>query len=107
MGYDMRITRAELWAANEGHEITRQERLSLVADDPDLTPDPDNGDEYALWDGECRCPEPWLRWWRGNIETKNPDRAIVAKMLEIAAKLRARVQGDDGEVYASPEEWSG
>lgn len=101
MGYDLHITRAEHWLENEGREITWEEWLSLVADDPELTLDPDNGDELALWSGPSRHAEPWFEWWGGNISTKSPDRAIVAKMLQIAERLRARVQGDDGEFHDS------
>src|SRR5262245_30079321 len=107
MGYDLHVTRADLWAENEGREISRQEWLSLVAADPEPTPEPVNGDEYARWAGRCRYAKPWFHWWRGNISTKNPDRAIVIKMLELASRLGARVQGDDGEFYSSPEEWAG
>jgi hypothetical protein len=46
-------------------------------------------------------PDPWLDWREGSVETKNPDEAILSKMLQIAAVLKAKVQGDDGEVYCS------
>jgi hypothetical protein len=105
MGYDLHITRADLWAANEGREITRQEWHCLVADDPELALDPVNGEDYALWSGMCRYPDPWFQWWRGNISTKNPDRAVVNKMLQLASRLGAKVQGDDGEVYKAADEW--
>jgi hypothetical protein len=58
MGYDLHITRADHWAENEGHEITRDEWFALVASDPELTPDPVNGNDYALWSGRCRYPDP-------------------------------------------------
>lgn len=102
MGYDLYITRAEHWSEGEGREIGRDEWLSLVADDPELMPDPANGDEFALWNGPSRHAEPWLQWREGNISTKNPDGNLVAKMIQIAARLGARVQGDDGEFYDSP-----
>jgi hypothetical protein len=105
MGYDLHITRADCWAENEGREITRDEWFALVGADPELTLDPVNGDDYALWNGRSRYPDPWLNWWRGNISTKNPDKPIIAKMIQIATKLGARVQGDDGEFYDSPPNW--
>ena len=37
MGYDFHITRAKLWADNEGDEITPEEWLAVVRDDPELT----------------------------------------------------------------------
>jgi hypothetical protein len=51
------------------------------------------------YDGPSKYPDPWFDWSHGNINTKNPDPAIVRKAIEIAATLGARVQGDDGEVY--------
>jgi hypothetical protein len=105
MGYDLHITRADCWFQNEGREIAWDEWLGLVASDPELTLDPKNGDEYALWSGRSRYADPWIAWSQGNIDSKNPDRAIVAKMIQIAARLGARVQGDDGEFYDEPPEW--
>ncbi len=105
MGYDLHITRADHRAENEGREITQDEWLALVAADPELMLDPVDGDEYALWSGRCQYHDPWFKWWRGNILTKNPDRAIVAKMLQLAERLGARVQGDDGKIYRSPTDW--
>jgi hypothetical protein len=105
VGYDLHITRAHHWAENDGQEIRWDEWLSLVANDPELSLDPVNGDEYAVWSGQSRYPDPWFHWWRGNISSKNPDKAIIAKMLQLAAKLRGRVQGDEGEFYDSPPDW--
>lgn len=99
MGYDLHITRAEDWSQNEGREITWDEWLALVEDDPELTLDPLNGDEHALWSGPSEDSEPWLRWDEGNISTKSPDRALTDKMIQIAERIGARVQGDDGEFY--------
>ncbi|XZF15906.1 hypothetical protein ACTHGU_07195 [Chitinophagaceae bacterium MMS25-I14] len=41
----------------------------------------------------------WFDYDHGNITVKNPDNEIITKMLTIAAKLNAKVQGDDCEVY--------
>ena len=38
---------------------------------------------------------------QGDIFTKNPDPSTIEKMISIAKKLNARVQGDDGEIYIS------
>jgi len=37
--------------------------------------------------------------FKGNLSIKNPDEECLAKMRQIAARLQARVQGDDGEFY--------
>jgi hypothetical protein len=39
---------------------------------------------------------------RGNVYTKNADKRVLAKMLTLASRLGAKVQGDDGEPYSSP-----
>jgi hypothetical protein len=40
-----------------------------------------------------------LAWDNGQIHAKNPDDAIVNKLVAIAKRLNAEVQGDDGEAY--------
>ena len=35
----------------------------------------------------------------GRVTVKNPDGAVLAKMLEVAEKLGAKVIGDEGEQY--------
>src|SRR3712207_100808 len=103
MGYDLHITRATQWSDNAGAEIPADEWLALVERDPELTLEPENGPYFARWTGPSRYPDPWLDWFRGNIYTKNPDGALLRKMVALAAALGARVQGDDGEVYKGDE----
>ena len=98
MGYDLHITRAEFWANAAGHEITLDEWRRYVASDPQVQQDADNGPEDFLFVAHPKGPAP-LWWARGQIYSKYPDRATVQKMIEIARKLGARVQGDDGETY--------
>jgi hypothetical protein len=98
MGYDLHITRAEDWAENEGHEITLNEWLRYVESDTAIQRDPQNSPADFLFLTHPKGPAP-LWWYRGEIYTKNPDKPTVQKMIEIAAKLGARVQGDDGEFY--------
>lgn len=99
MGYDFHITRAEFHADNAGREITAEEWLRYVESDPELRLIPANGKYFARWNGKSKYLDPWFDWFEGNIDTKNPDKAIVGKMLLIARQLGARVQGDDGEFY--------
>lgn len=101
MGYDIHITRAEDWANNESVQIAIDEWLALVQGDPELIPTPENGQGFVVWRGATKYPETWFDWLAGNIVTKNPDRATLLKMLKIAAILNAKVQGDDGELYAA------
>jgi len=103
MGYDVHITRAPKWhGENEGHEIPEEEWLAIVESDPELRPA--TTDDVYYWDGMVvwsgnNYEGAWLTWDRGDIFSKNPNVAMVSKMLELAEKLKARVQGDDWEVY--------
>ena len=99
MGYEVHITRAEQWSENQGQEITEAEWLSVVESDPDLHIAEGNGPHVAIWGSHPEDSEAWLDWYNGNISTKNPDGRLLQKMLEIAARLDAKVQGDDGEHY--------
>lgn len=105
MGYDLHITRAGDWAESEQMPITADEWLAVVAADPELRIDDRNGPYFAVWPGPCSYPEGgWFDWFEGRISTKNPDRAILGKMLQLAHTLRAVVQGDEGELYTHPDE---
>jgi hypothetical protein len=92
MGYDFHITRRNDWY-DEGADISADEWLKYVESDPELSIDESNGKYFAIW------KEDWLDWHRGEIYTKNPRRNLVEKMIQIANRLNAKVQGDEGEVY--------
>ena len=98
MGYDLHITRRNDWSAN-GYDITAAEWLAYVERDPELSLWPENGPHMARWSGKSKHSEPWLDWFKGNIYSKNPDEALIQKMVHIARALDAKVQGDDGEIY--------
>ncbi|MCB9879102.1 MAG: hypothetical protein H6835_16015 [Planctomycetes bacterium] len=102
MGYDLHITRSMDWADNRGHEISIEEWLAVVRQDSELDPDPANGPYSVRFGRGAR----WFDWSDGNVFTTDPDHASVAKMLDLAQLLVATVQGDDGEFYESPNEWS-
>jgi hypothetical protein len=103
MGYDVHITRAENWADNAGHEITDQEWLEIIRNDPELIPSPENGKYFVVWRGADKYPETWFNCENGNISTKYPDRATFKKLYQIAQLLNANIQGDDGETYGENE----
>ena len=80
-------------------------QINVVASDPELRPSPAQGPYFVLWAGPCRYPGgTWFNWDRGRVLTKGADRAIAAKMLELARWLEARVQGNHGEFYQHPED---
>jgi hypothetical protein len=102
MGYDAHITRKKFWAGTEGSPITSQEWLAYIATDSQLRLDPTSKRHSVTILGiQSEYPDPWIEWFDGNIYTKNPDEAILTKMVQIASALGARVQGDDGEIYRS------
>ncbi len=103
MGYDFHITRREQWI-DEGDEITAAEWLAYVERDPELQLSPDQGPYFAMWRGQCEYEEPWFDWDSGQIYTKNPDKAIIDKMVAMAREFGAKVQGDDGEIYENGEQ---
>jgi hypothetical protein len=104
MGYDIHITRARSWLENAGMEIRAEEWLKVVAEDPELHLAGFNGPYFALWKS---LPEDWdgstgwLNWRKGNIYAKGASESLIGKMLDIANRLGARVQGDDMEIYGS------
>ena len=106
MGYDIHITRANHWSSNSGSQISSAEWMDLLHRDPDLIVDPENGEFAARWNSPSE-PEGWLDWFDGNIFTTNPSQPVVAKMLQLARELNAKVQGDNGEWYETAEQWQG
>jgi hypothetical protein len=108
MGYDIRITRGS------ENPITLDEWIIYLKDDAEMRLD-GFAEARAGADGQLiRLERPGLAAWTGHpgggnvwfmhsprrgIVVKNPDDEIIAKMLEIAAALRGRVIGDEGEEY--------
>jgi hypothetical protein len=101
MGYDLHITRRKNWSSS-GNDIAA-EWLAYVAQDPELSLWPENSPYMARWSGKSKHSDPWLDWFQGNVYTKNPDEALIDKMIHIARALNAKVQGDDGEIYQREE----
>lgn len=104
MGYDVHITRADNWTQSYEHPITEAEWLSVIASDTELRPSEYNERNRAVaafWTGypgsgggsDCFVLDD------GRITEKNVDNTVLRKMVEIARRLGARVQGDDGEEY--------
>jgi hypothetical protein len=108
MPYHLHVTRASDWMQSNELPITAAEWLKLVRTDSDLVQDPRRGRYVALWsspDGR----DQWLEWSEGRINTRYPDGALLKKLVTIAERLGAKVQGDGGEVYSGDEpvdEWA-
>jgi hypothetical protein len=111
VGYDIHITKAQEWSDSTSQPIPEADWLSVVGQDPTLTIR--QADELRMRDrktGLVRVIHPvvWMGpdgeatplWFdEGRATTKNPSKAAIAKMKEIAAKLGAHVVGDEGERY--------
>jgi hypothetical protein len=103
MGYDFHITRRKLWF-DKDDDIAFEEFVRHVRSDAEFRYPGENGDEYADWRSPKSGYESWLCWSDGQIRTKNPEPEFIDKMVAVARELRAKVQGDDGEVYLSATE---
>jgi hypothetical protein len=101
MGNDVHITRKKFWASDYGPVITVEEWVRYVASDRQLRVDPASKRYRVTVDIKSEYPDPWLEWFERDIYSKNPDEAIRTKMIQIAAALDAKVQGDYGEIYRS------
>jgi hypothetical protein len=115
MGYELHVTRREHWADTEAPDILMDEWLTYVNSDPELELtngyDLKMGAETSYQDSPGFCgwnahptekeanSRPWFAFWKGSIETKNPDAPTIRKMMKVASALGAHVQGDDGEIY--------
>lgn len=115
MGYELHITRRNHWADTETSDISLDEWLNYVNNDKELELlngyDIKIGAEVTHQDAPGYCEwmshpseqetnsRPWFSYWKGSIDTKNPDAPTIRKMIQIASALNAKVQGDDGEFY--------
>src|SRR5579862_3429180 len=91
MGYDLHITRRDDWTDQSGPVITEAEWRDLIAADPELSLDTQtrlamsDGDYvFAAWNGRAGA----LAYHAGEITASNPDRPLIAKMVQVAQKLR-------------------
>ena len=100
MGYELHITRRKQWF-DEGDDIAREEFLAYVRSDPEFSYPGEAGEDFADWKSPTADYTTWLQWFDGRVITKNPEAEFVDKMVAVAKKLNAKVQGDDGETYQS------
>jgi hypothetical protein len=57
------------------------------------------GENARIWTGHQHAPAFAFDWVHGQIEVKNPDAQTIAKMQELASKLRAKVFSETGELF--------
>lgn len=117
MGYELHITRQENWFDEEdSNQISFDEWIKILDEDKEMRLDNlaeatnANGESISVGsEGLCVWTKysgngmngnyAWFDYHRGNIDCKNPDNEIIRKMLDIAERLNAKVQGDEGEIY--------
>ena len=98
-GYDLHVTRKESWADESGPKITFVEWKAYVRSDHQISRDTMNREEDFLVSLPKETFPVWYDVEFGEIYTKNPSKNAIRKLSEIAKKLKAKVQGDDGELY--------
>lgn len=112
-GYDAHITRASEWSESEKTPITIDAWKRLVAEDKSFTAtnaavavNPKTSEEIripgealAIWTDPETGRKAYFDYRQGRITVKDPDKAILKKMKEVAKEIGARVVGDEGEEY--------
>lgn len=113
MAYSLHAHRRPDWF-DSGEDITLAEWRALCEADPalDLTGvatarNPRTGEVIEIRaEGMARWEGPVTAWFtleRGSITVGAADDAIIAKALEIARQIGARLQGYEGEFYVPDE----
>ena len=102
-GYNVYITKKEFYL-NDGECITKQEWSTYLETDPTITVDIQNSEEdflvsideqeFSLWYDRNSC----------DLLTKNPTPEAIGKMIDISKKLKATVQGEESEIYLTPND---
>jgi len=98
MGYEIHITRKPDWSEAEGPWIELSDWKAIIESDPELALDASTEHDDRV-SATYRDQEGALAWDNGQIHAKNPYNPLINKMVAIARRLNAEVQGDDGEVY--------
>lgn len=113
MAYDIHITRRNNWF-DEGMDITPLEWRKIIDENPELKQteaieiQAKDGQQFkytfedaqiAKWKKPNSAEIIWFLYRRGEITVSNPDEVTMEKVRQIAKRVGARVQGDDGEFY--------
>jgi hypothetical protein len=54
---------------------------------------------FSIWTGHPDGVATWFSWSNGQIDVRNPDEPMIAKMMTLAPGLGARVISETGEVF--------
>jgi hypothetical protein len=113
MSYDLNIRRLSGDSDEERGHVSKAEWDALVQADPSLKVSEtdyavyqtDSGKEILHFVDWIDHPYASFLWKYGEISTNHPDKETTLKMIELAERLGAKVQGDEGEIYTGPEDY--
>jgi len=54
---------------------------------------------FLVWTGNPTVGEAWFIWQNGEIAVRNPPKPVIAKAMQLAQKLNARVVSETGELF--------
>ncbi|MQY30024.1 hypothetical protein [Nocardia aurantia] len=102
MGYDLHITRSDVWYESLRTPITAAEWDAVATASGIAVHTPGDADIAPLYDLEVPDGSTVpLQWYEGGIisyGSGHSDAAILA-LAQLAARMNARLVGDDGEQY--------
>jgi hypothetical protein len=107
LAYDLHIARTDRWSDSENDPISMEELQEYFRKKGDFEYSESisstgpvtismSGDFFIWNNGKCKVP---FQFRKGRLDVSRPDDEILDKMVEIAADLKAKVQGDEGEYY--------
>ncbi|MGZ3158009.1 MAG: hypothetical protein ACXU7D_01715 [Burkholderiaceae bacterium] len=98
-GYDLHITRKTHWSDEAGPKISFTEWLEYVKVDQQVKKDKANRKYDFFVQIRSGSFPIWYNPELGELTTKDPSEKAIRKLVEISKRLKAKVQGDDGELY--------
>lgn len=107
MSYDLHITRAEHWTESSTNLITLDELHDYFKNKSEFEYSNEFSitgpvtisisGEFFIWSyDDIKVP---FSYREGRLSVSGADDPVIDKMKEIAMDLRAKVQGDEGELY--------
>ena len=109
LSYDLHVVRTSSWLDAEDDPILKADVDALVEADDEL--EWSTEDWVDLTEGRKQKPtryfmilwrgHPCFLWCRNQITCSRPTEEQTGKLVEIAERLDAHVEGDDGECYTS------
>ena len=123
MSHYVYITRRPDPSVAKGFEIAERDWRELAMAQPDLRlptheelasaasqPGGVEASDFALSLGDAEIA--WLTWYGGQVEVEHPDTSTIARLIQLAPQLGARVVSETGETFDSSgahagfESWS-